>query len=64
MCYPYTSCGRCGKFDPNSPLYTPPPAIPCLQCGGEIDPSTGVCRDCGALAFTPTSQFSGDKHEV
>ena len=22
MCYPCTMCGRCGKFDPDSPLYT------------------------------------------
>ena len=53
MCYPCTMCGRCGKFDPESPLYTPPPTIPCLACGGDVDPATGICRDCGASAFAP-----------
>lgn len=53
MCYPCTSCGRCGKFDPNSPLYTPPPTIPCLKCGGTVDPVTGVCDSCGDQAFAP-----------
>ncbi len=54
MCYPCTNCGRCGKFDPNSPLYTPPPSIPCLTCGGTVDASTGTCVDCGDQAFVPT----------
>lgn len=54
MCYPCTNCGRCGKFDPNSPLYTPPPSIPCLKCGGTVDSSTGICEQCGDQAFTPT----------
>lgn len=47
MCYPCTSCGRCGKFDPDSPLYTPPPTVPCLKCGGQADPETGKCTTCG-----------------
>lgn len=57
MCYPCTSCGRCGKFDPDSPLYTPPPTVPCLKCGGEADPETGRCTTCGEqviLVYTPT----------
>ena len=54
MCYPCTNCGRCGKFDPSSPLYTPPPSIPCLKCGGTIDATTGICDSCGDQAFVPT----------
>ncbi len=54
MCYPCTNCGRCGKFDPSSPLYTPPPSIPCLKCGGTIDAATGICDSCGDQAFVPT----------
>ncbi|RDB63719.1 hypothetical protein C1878_02670 [Gordonibacter sp. 28C] len=58
MCYPCTMCGRCGKFDPESPLYTPPPSIPCLVCGGEVDAATGACRQCGAVAFAPVGTGS------
>lgn len=54
MCYPCTNCGRCGKFDSSSPLYTPPPSIPCLKCGGIVDATTGICEQCGDQAFTPT----------
>ena len=53
MCYPCTQCGRCGKYDPKSPYYTPPATIPCLACGGEVDPATGDCRACGRTAFAP-----------
>lgn len=56
MCYPCTFCGRCGKFDPSSPLYTPPPVIPCMECGGEVDLVTGMCGKCGAIAFAPTGE--------
>ena len=53
MCYPCTQCGRCGKYDPKSPYYTPPATIPCLACGGEVDPATGACRACRQVAFAP-----------
>ena len=54
MCYPCDSCGRCGKFNPESPLYVPPPSIPCLKCGkGFADGATGVCDSCGEQVFTP-----------
>ena len=53
MCYPCTQCGRCGKYDPRSPYYTPPATIPCLVCGGEVDPAPGDCRACGRTAFAP-----------
>jgi predicted amidophosphoribosyltransferase len=41
----------CGKFNPSSPLYTPPATIPCLSCGGDVDPETGCCKQCGAQVF-------------
>ncbi len=53
MCYPCDSCGRCGKFNPESPLYVPPPTIPCLKCGGIVDGETGRCSECGDQAFAP-----------
>ena len=56
MCYPCSSCGRCGKFDPSSPLYVPPPAIPCLKCGATVDAATGACPECGYQAFAPRPQ--------
>lgn len=57
MCYPCTQCGRCGKFDENSPLYQAPPAtIPCFVCGGEVDLATGICLQCGDVAFVPVGQ--------
>lgn len=56
MCYPCDSCGRCGKFNPESPLYTPPPTIPCLECGGVVDGETGVCVECGNQAFVPVGE--------
>ena len=59
MCYPCTQCGRCGKYDPKSPYYTPPATIPCLACGGEVDPATGACRACGQVAFAPGTGRAG-----
>ena len=64
MCYPCTGCGRCGKFDPASPLYTPPPTIPCFACGGTVDAATGLCTSCGTVAFAPLgSEASAGKQE-
>lgn len=60
MCYPCTQCGRCGKFNEDSPLYTPPPMIPCLKCGGDVDPETGACVECGRVAFAPAGRADGD----
>lgn len=57
MCYPCTQCGRCGKFNEDSPLYTPPPEIPCLRCGGVVDADTGVCASCGQVAFRPVGKI-------
>lgn len=53
MCYPCISCGKCGRFDEDSPLFTLPPSIPCFECGGDVDPLTGVCSSCGSKAFEP-----------
>lgn len=58
MCYPCTHCGRCGKYCPDSPYYTPPPGIPCLQCGTLVDPVKGVCEACGYVAFSPPGTSS------
>lgn len=63
MCYPCTQCGRCGKFNEDSPLYTPPPDIPCLKCGGVVDGKTGVCADCGHVAFEPAGRGDIDSPE-
>jgi hypothetical protein len=51
MCYPCTKCGRCGKYKEDSVYYTPPATILCFDCGGEVDPTTGKCKDCGKQAF-------------
>lgn len=59
MCYPCTQCGRCGKYEEDSVFYVPPADIPCLQCGGLVDPATGACASCGARAFAP----AGDSTE-
>ncbi len=59
MCYPCTRCGRCGKYNPDSPYYVPPAGIPCLKCGGAIDPETGACRECGYVAFPPPGVSAG-----
>lgn len=56
MCYPCTNCGRCGKFNPNSPVYTAPPGIPCLKCGGSVNSVTGICDGCGFRAYAPAGQ--------
>lgn len=53
MCYPCTKCGRCGKFNEGSPYYTAPAKIPCLSCGGNVSPETGICSSCGKQAFKP-----------
>lgn len=53
MCYPCTGCGRCGKYDRDSPLYVPPPRISCFACGGDVDLASGVCLCCGTVAFVP-----------
>lgn len=60
MCYPCTQCGRCGKFNEDSPLYAPPPTIPCLKCGGDVDPRTGACIECGHGAFKPAGKTDGN----
>lgn len=59
MCYPCTQCGACGKFDVDSPLYQPPPDIPCLLCGGLVDPATGICTQCQTPAFAPPGTRDG-----
>ena len=51
MCYPCDGCGRCGKFDEESPLYTPPPTLRCLLCGEPLGEDTERCSACGAAAF-------------
>ncbi|MBR2522393.1 MAG: hypothetical protein IKE61_04650 [Coriobacteriales bacterium] len=51
LCYPCTSCGKCGKFKKDSPLYTPTPTLPCMKCGGDVDLETGKCTKCGEVAF-------------
>ena len=53
LCYPCTRCGRCGKYREGSPFYVSPATIPCLACGGTVDPVSGRCPACGALAFAP-----------
>lgn len=63
MCYPCTQCGRCGKFNEDSPLYTPPPEIPCLKCGGVVDPATGMCTQCGQVAFALVSTGDGSRRK-
>ncbi len=63
MCYPCTKCGRCGKFDPDSPFYQPQADIPCFVCGGLIDPETGICQECGNIAFAPAGSKSDTKVE-
>ncbi len=63
MCYPCTRCGRCGKYNPDSPYYVPPAGIPCLKCGGAIDPETGACRECGYVAFPPPGVSAGKKRD-
>lgn len=51
MCYPCTNCGACHKQEEGSVFYVPPATIPCLKCGGDVDPKTGVCTECGYVAF-------------
>lgn len=53
MCYPCTKCGRCGKYNPDSPYYVPPAGIPCLKCGAPVNPETGECGECGYVSFVP-----------
>lgn len=53
MCYPCTQCGRCGKYEEDSVFYVPPADIPCLACGGLVDPATGRCSSCGNVAYAP-----------
>lgn len=56
MCYPCINCGRCGKYNPSSPVYTAPPGIPCLKCGGTVDSVTGICDSCSFRAFAPAGE--------
>lgn len=56
MCYPCTQCGRCGKYEEDSPYYVPPARIPCLACGGEVSPETGLCGQCGERGFPPAGK--------
>ncbi len=53
MCYPCTNCNRCGKLNKDSVLYIAPPVPLCLDCGGELDPETGKCTQCGKQVMTP-----------
>lgn len=52
MCYACTQCGKCGKFGENGNL-AGMITIPCLKCGGKVDPQTGLCADCDTRAFIP-----------
>ena len=38
---------------PGQPALHSAPDQTRLACGGDVDPATGICRDCGASAFAP-----------
>ncbi len=50
-CFPCKgpACNACGKYDRINAMVERDNDIRCSACGGRVDLSTGLCRECGSV---------------